>query len=120
MDINRAYDAHLAIGFPVVLEGNAESLQLVTERDRTNWLTVLGICNDAMAAEMGDVPMGAPIICTSGAEYVLTFAQCGYMIREMRSWGIAADANWRRLLREAQTVTTRADLEAIDLTQGWP
>ena len=120
LQINNAYDAFLAVGFPVTLEGNSETLQLAKDVDRTNWLTLLDICNEAMAADMGDVDMPAKIECTSGNEYTLTFSQCGWMIRELRAWGIAADANWRRMLKAAKAARNDDELRAIDLSEGWP
>lgn len=120
LQINSRYDAVLAEGFPVTLEGNAETLQLAQDVDRTNWLTLLGICDEAMAAEMGDVPMPAKIQCTSGNEYTLTFSQCGWMIRELRAWGISADANWRRMVKLAKAARNDDELRAIDLSEGWP
>jgi len=120
IQIDARYDAVLAEGFPVVLGGNNETLQLARDVDRTNWLTLLGICDEAMAADMGDVTMPAKVQCTSGNEYEMTFTEAGWMIRELRAWGISADANWRRMVKLAKAARNDDELRAIDLSEGWP
>jgi hypothetical protein len=53
LEINAAYEAFQAAGFPVTLEGNAETLQVARDVDRTNWLTVYGICLEGIGAGLG-------------------------------------------------------------------
>lgn len=118
--ITGAYQAFISDGFPTTLNGNAETLQVATDTDRTNWLTIYGICTEAVAAGLGDVALTAPIETTSGAEYTPTFSECLWMLGEMRAWAIAADANWRRLVKLAKAATTRDELDAIDVSAGYP
>lgn len=121
LDINARYQAFLDGGFPVTLDGKDETLQVSRDVDRTNWLTLLGICNEAIAAEFGDYPIPAPgLRCTSNANYEVTFAEAAEIIRDLRAWAAAAQANWWRMKDLARTALRDSDLDAIDLEEGWP
>lgn len=121
LDINTRYQAFLDGGYPVTLEGNAETLQVSRDVDRTNWLTLLGICNEAIEAEFGDYPIPAPgLRCTSNVNYEVTFAEAGQIIRDLRAWAAEAQANWWRMKDLARQAVTQSDLDAIDLEEGWP
>lgn len=52
--LDRVYTAHLEAGYPVTLGGNAETLQVSRDTDRTNWLSLLGMCAEAITAVAGD------------------------------------------------------------------
>lgn len=119
-EVNAAYEAFLAVGFPVMLDGNAETLQVSRDVDRTNWLTLLGLCDEAIAADLGDVTMALPIRCTSNANYALTYAEGAQIVRDLRTWAAAAQANWWRLKDAVNAAPTNAALRAIDLSEGWP
>lgn len=119
--VNARYEAFLAVGFPITLQGNAETLQLGRDVDRTNWLTLLGICYEAIAAEFGDYPIPDPgIRTTSNTNYVVSFNEAAQIIRDLRTWGLAAWANWGRMKDEVRTAPTRDALQSIDLEEGWP
>lgn len=119
--VNAKYEAVVAVGFPVTLEGNAETLQVARDVDRTNWLTLLGICDEAIEAEFGGYPIPEPgIRTTSNTNYVVTFEEAAQIIRDLRTWGLAAWANWGRLKDLCRDATTREALQSIDLTEGWP
>jgi hypothetical protein len=55
-EITAAYEAFLEPGYPLTLEGVAETLQVAREVDRTNWLTLLGICDEAVWRGQGTRP----------------------------------------------------------------
>jgi hypothetical protein len=118
--INARYLAHLAVGFPVTLEGNAETLQVAREVDGINWLTVKGLCEEGILAGLGDEPGLMFLQATSNARYVMTFNEALAIIRDLRAWGLEAWANWNRLKDLARAARFSADLEAIDLEEGWP
>lgn len=119
--LDARYEAFLAVGFPVTLEGNAETLQVSRDVDRTNWLTLLGICDEAFFAGAGDYPIPAPgLRCTSNTNYLVTFNEAAVIIRDIRAWAAAAQANWWRLKDAARAAPTREDLQSIDLDEGWP
>ena len=123
MDIDARYAALLETGYPVVLGGVAETLQVARDVDRTNWLTLLGICNEAIAfaPDMADVMIDPPgIRTTSNRNYLLTYGETAAMIRGLRAWGLMAWANWGRMKDEARAVVNRQDLDRIDLEAGWP
>jgi hypothetical protein len=118
--INARYLAHLAVGYPVTLEGNAETLQVAREVDGINWLTVKGICEEGILAGLGDEPGLMFLQATSNARYVMTFNEALAIIRDLRAWGLVAWANWNRLKDLARSARFSTDLEAIDLEEGWP
>lgn len=121
MDIDARYAALLTIGYPVTLGGNAETLQVARDVDRTNWLTLLGICNEAIVAGAGDLDIDPPgIRTTANNNYILTYADTATMIRNLRAWSLTAWANWGRMKDEARACVHRQDLDAINLEQGWP
>jgi hypothetical protein len=121
LEIDAAYEARLSAGFPVTLEGNAETLQVARDIDRTNWLTLLGICDEAAGAGLGDFPIPAPgLRCTSNLNYIVTFSEAAQIIRNLRAWAAAAQGNWWRLKDLARDAAHQADLDAIDLEEGWP
>lgn len=120
-EVEAEYEARLGVGFPVTLEGNAETLQVARDIDRTNWLTLLGICDEAIAAEFGEFPLPPPgLRCTSNRSYIVTFAEAAVIIRNLRAWAAAVQANRWRLKDLADAAQSNAELNAIDLDAGWP
>jgi hypothetical protein len=119
-EITAHYEAFLAPGYPLILQGVAETLQVAREVDRTNWLTLLGICNEAVLAGVGDQTIPVPLRCTSNRSYFMTFAECASIIRALRAWGAAAQFNWWRLKDLARACPSRDDLNGIDITEGYP
>lgn len=123
MQINTAYAARQAVGFPVTLEGNTETLQVAREIDGINWLTVKGICEEGVFAGLGDEPGLMFLQTTSNRQYFMTFNEALVIIRDLRTWGLQSWANWNRLkaaARDPEQTRTSADLEALDLEEGWP
>ena len=120
LEINAAYEAFTAGGFPVTLEGAAETLQVSRDVDRTNWLTVYGICLEGIAAGAGDVPDLIFLQTTSNRRYDMSFNEALAIIRELRAWGLAAWANWNVLKDAARAAQTNDQLRAIDPNAGYP
>lgn len=118
--INAVYERRQAHGFPVTLEGNAETLQVARERDGINWLTVKGICDEGIAQGQGDEPGLIFLQATSNNRYFMSFNEAASIIRDLRAWGIASWANWNRLKDLARAARFSAELEAIDPEEGWP
>ena len=118
LEINAAYEAFVAAGFPVTLGGNAETLQVARDVDRTNWLTVQGIALRQIAAGNGD---GETFVqATSNRRYVVTYTEQLAIIDALTAWGLAAWVNWNALKDAARAATTNAELQAIDPTEGYP
>jgi len=116
-----AYRAFVAGGFPVTLEGHAETLQCATPEDRANWLIFKGALDDALAAGANpDDPAPIPVRTTANTLHVVTYAQGLQLIADMRAWGFAAEANRWRLKDLIDAAKSNDDLRAIDLTEGWP
>jgi len=120
MEITAAYEAHLARGFPITMSGQDETLQVGRDVDRTNWLTFLGICDEAVAAGLGDQNAPFPVRCTSNTLYTVTYAEGAALVRDLRLWAASAQANWWALKDAASAADTAEALNAIDETQGWP
>ena len=118
--VNQRYEAFLAAGFPVTFEGVAETLQCRNELDRTNWLTLMGLCEEAIAAEAGDAPIAIPFRTTSNRFYVVSYSEALAILKDLRAWAASAQANWWRLKDEVRDAPTRQALFAIDMEAGWP
>jgi len=122
-EINAHYLAHVAIGFPITLEGNAETLQTAREVDGINWLTVKGLYEEAVLAGLGDEPGIAFLQTTSNARYYMTPNQALAIIRDLRAWSIAVWDRWNTLknaARDPAQTPTAASLEMLNIEQGWP
>lgn len=118
--INAVYERRQAIGYPVVLEGNAETLQVARERDGINWLVVVREAERAIEAGLGDEPGLAFVQTTSNRRYPMTCNEVVAVVNAMTLWGLASWANWNRLKDKARAARFSADLEAIDPEEGWP
>lgn len=119
-EITAAYEQFLEDGFPVVLEGNAETLQVARDADRTNWLIVQSIALRQIAAGNGDEPGATFVQTTSNRRYAMTYAEQLAIIDALTAWGLAAWANWNALKTAARAAETNAALNAIDVTAGYP
>lgn len=119
-DIDVAYQALLATGFPLTLDGIDETLQVARDVDRTNWLTFMGMCDEAVMAGAPDDLAAFPIRCTSNTNHAVTYAQGAQIVRDLRLWAGAAQANWWALKDAARAATTAQELRAVDPSQGWP
>ena len=122
-EINARYAAHVGPSFPVVLEGNAETLQVAREVDGINWLTVKDLYEEIRDAGLGDVPALAFLQTTANRRYYMTANEALAIIRDLRTWGLQSWDNWNRLkdaARDPEQTPTSEDLEALNLDEGWP
>lgn len=118
--INKQYERQLEKGMALA-DYPGETIQCRNELDRTNWLGLKDICEEAVFAGFGDELIPEPgIRCTSNAFIRPTFAYTLGLMRDVRTYALAAQANWWRLKDLAKTVETWQALEAIDLEEGWP
>jgi hypothetical protein len=118
--VNARYAAYLDAGMPLA-DYPGETIQCRNELDRTNWLGLKDICEEAIAAGAGDAPIPEPgIRCTSNTFIRPTFAETLELMREVRGYALAAQANWWRLKDACRSAANRAELDAIDLEEGWP
>lgn len=119
--VNARYTEFLTAGFPVMFDGQAETLQCRIPLDRTNWLYLEGKCRQAFAAGLGDEPIPEPgLRCTSNRFYRPTYAETLVILDDLGAWAAQAQANWWRLKDAVQAATTRDELNSIDLEEGWP
>lgn len=114
------YAAKLAIGYPVTLGGNAETLQCRNEHDRTNWLGLLAGAQAGVAAGAGAANYPIKIRATSNAEYTVTNAEAVSLMFGILGWagGVLA-AYWavKDAITEAGNTPT---LNAVDIEAGYP
>jgi hypothetical protein len=124
-EANARYLAHLAGGFPLA-DYPGETLQCLTDRDRTNLLWVQKKCEKANALGVGDMQIPEPgLRCTSNRHIRPTVAETLAILEGCGTWAEAAQANnWKHkdAIRDMEAVTS-ADaarfLQAIDLDAGW-
>lgn len=131
---DRAYEHYLAKGMPLA-DYPGETIQCRNELDRTNWLGLTKLCEKAIADEkayyeaqnqtppalLGDYPIAAPgIRCTSNAFIRPTVAQTLVLMDQVLNYALAAQAYWWGLKDTVRECKTVADLEAVDMTGGWP
>ena len=119
-EATQAYVEFLSGGMPCVLAGVSETLQCRNELDRTNWLTLIGICNEAIALGAGAFPIPVAIRCTSNRSYTLSYTDTLILMKNLRAWAAGAQANWWRLKDLVATVASGEDLNTINLDGGWP
>jgi hypothetical protein len=118
--VNARYAAYLDAGMPLEAYPG-ETIQCRNELDRTNWLGLKDICEEAIAADLGGLPIPEPgIRCTSNTFVRPTFAETLDLMREVRGYALAAQANWWRLKDLCNGAVSRDELAAIDLEEGWP
>lgn len=114
------YQTNLAVGFPVTLGGNAETLQCRNEHDRTNWLGLLAGAQAGVAAGAGAANYPIKIRATSNAEYTVTNAEAVSLMFGILGWagGVLA-AYWavKDAITEAGNTPT---LNAVDIEAGYP
>lgn len=122
VDINARYAAYLALGFPTAdFDGQPEpeTLQCRNELDRTNWLGLIVSCQAAVGLGAGDLT-GPSIRCTSNRMYEISYADGLGRMFALLSLVQAAQENWWRMKDLARAAVYQADLDAIDLEEGWP
>lgn len=94
-------------------------LQTRDNNDRTNWLTSQASYSAAVAAGQG-ATMGAEFRTADNAIIILSYSDGLNVLLAMAAWGKAVMGNAWKLKDQIRDAATRADLEAIDITQGWP
>lgn len=96
------------------------TLQVRDNEDRTNWLTSQASYMAAVAAGMGDTP-GAVFRTANNETVTLTFAEgAEVLVSGMAVWGKGIMGNAWNLKDQISAATAFDDLEAIDITVGWP
>lgn len=115
-----AYEEKLAVGFPVTLGGNDETLQCRNEHDRTNWLGLLMGAQIAVAAGQGASAYPVKIRCTSNAEYQVTNAQAVAHMLGLLGWAGAMLAAYWSVKDSIKDATNSASVDAVDVTAGYP
>lgn len=116
--VETIYNSKLEVGFVADLPNGQATFQ-IRVKDQPNWLTAKALYQDAIAAGQGSAA-GARMRDVTDAIHLLTFDQANAVLADMASYGAALmGANWA--LKDAiKAAASVADLEAIDLTAGWP
>lgn len=119
---NLQYSVRFANGFPCIIKGEAETLQL-RENDQLNWLIYKDSCDDAIAAGQGDQTAVLPLRTTANRLHALTANEGRALMLALRVFGAGLlMRHW--LLKDAIAAAVEANdsaaLEAIDPGAGWP
>lgn len=120
LEINAAYEAFVAAGFPVTLGGNAETLQVARDVDRTNWLVLQSRALRQIAAGNGDTPQTTFVQTTANRRYFMSYAEQLDLLDAMEAWSLAAWQNWNALKDAARAAASDDELRAIDVNAGYP
>ena len=114
-----AYNAALAVGYPKAFGGVAETLQCRNDHDRTNWLGLIEKCKVVMGQGGGELPIDPPLRCTSNRKYAVTHAEAYVIMLEILNWvaGVMA-VNWT-YKDDIEAAATNAELDAINVELGW-
>lgn len=108
-------DSKLQAGFAYTLHGTPEILQCRNADDRSNWLAL------AAMAESGDPAGDSPQVRTaSNAMYTLTNQEASTMVKAILMWYYAILMNTWALKDATSRATTKADLDKVDPSEGWP
>ncbi len=114
------YQAKLSVGYPVTLGGTAQTLQVLTDHDRGNWIGLRIAAREAVDAGNGSAPYPIPIRTTSNAQFSLTCAEALALMTDLQAWvGAMLAARWgvRDAIRAASNAAT---LATVDLEAGYP
>lgn len=115
------YNQNLLIGYPKTMSGTPETFQMATDTDRTNWLTIMGICEEAIAAGQGAANCALPVRATSNRTYQLTNTATLALVKDIRTWGLTMmGALWTK--KDAINAVTDGDVVALNATDitTWP
>jgi hypothetical protein len=117
--IELAFTTRFANGFPCVIGGNTETLQM-RPADQVNWLIFKDACDDNIAAGDGSAQNPLPLRTASNNEYSLTNVQGRNLMVALRTYGAGLlRRHW--LLKDAnKNATTEQEVQAIDVSAGWP
>lgn len=119
--VDAALAAHYVAGYEHDFGAHGvHRLQLRDADDRTNWLTLLGICDEAIAAGQGETVMPIPVRTAANVELALTFAEAAAALRSMRDWAAAVLAHSWALKDAVAAATDAPALATLDLEDGWP
>jgi hypothetical protein len=106
-------------GYPCVLGGNAETLQM-RDNDKTNWLTLKDACRDARDAGAFEMQSQLPLRTTSNANYALTYHEVWDLLIAARAWYAGMmGRNWL-LTATIDAAVTQEELDTIPVETGWP
>jgi hypothetical protein len=120
--INALRDQSFRSGFLVSDTGTAldgHVLQARDIEDRTNWLTSQASYSAAVAAGYGTA-QGATFRTASNATIDLTYAQGLNVLLAMAAWGKTVMGKSWSLKDAVAAASDQEELDAIDITAGWP
>lgn len=117
--LEAAYAQVMAAGFPWTFGAVDETLQVLTNENRTDWLILKDACRDAKAAGFGAAQVEPGIRTTSNQTYAVTVDQALTILAAMTAWGQAMRGNFWALGEAIAAAADAAAVLAIDVSQGW-
>lgn len=101
-------------------EAGVRQLQMRDVWDRTNWSNLLETAKEQIDAGNGTQPAATPIRTAGNARVHVTNNEARDALVALRGWGAAMLAHAWGLKDQIAQASTPADLDAIDVTAGWP
>lgn len=118
--VNARYDGFLAQGYPLA-DYPGETIQCRNELDRTNWIELRDSCREAFDAGGGEDLIPEPgIRCTSNRYVRPTVNETLNILAWLKAYAWMSQANWWRLKDAVRDAETLAELNGLDLDEGWP
>lgn len=114
------YEEKLAVGYPVTLGGNDETLQCRNEHDRTNWLGLLIGAQTAVGLGAGASAYPVKIRCTSNAEYSVTNTEAVALMLGLLGWAGTMLAAYWAVKDSIKDAPNGASVDAVDVSAGYP
>ena len=119
----KAFGDVMAQGFPVTLQGRAETLQVARDVDKINWSRLQYHCLRAQAAGAGGQPLSAVgllrLKTTSNAEYDLTVDETLAVLDQLERWTMAQMGKDWDVKRRLDAAFTPEAVRAIDVAAEW-
>lgn len=115
-----AYTEKLAVGYPVTLDGQAETLQLRNSEDRTNWLGLLLAAQAGVAAGYGAANYPAKIRTTSNTGYTVTNAEAVGLMFDLLGWAASMFQARSNVKDAISAAANAAAVASVDVNAGYP
>jgi hypothetical protein len=113
-----SYEAVLGRGFPVTLDGIAETLQLRNDDDKINWLTFKDACQDMIDLGLGVATNPMPLRCTSNGQHFVTADAGKAMTQGLRTWAGAVMRRGWAIKDMIDAADSRDDFDAAAAAIG--
>lgn len=118
--VNALYEEKKQEGY-IVTSGalTGEALQTRDAEDDTNWLVAKDKCRDEIIAGNGAV-VGMVFRTLSNTDIPVSYTEGLSVINDLRDFGLLLMAASWAIKNEIDDAADEAELDAIDITEGWP